>query len=65
MLSGIYDFCREVGMDSESNQLFYLMLSRIIIYKTVAFTRDKYVDIISFLINNYRCIEAIRYGLDR
>jgi hypothetical protein len=52
-------------MDSESNQLFYLMLSRIIIYKTVAFTRDKYVDIISFLINNYRCIEAIRYGLDR
>jgi hypothetical protein len=40
------------------------MLSRIMIYKTVAFTRDKYLDILTFLIKNYKAITRIKYGLD-
>lgn len=64
MLSGIYDFIREVGMDSEANELFYLMLSRIMIFKTVTFTREKYLEIMTFLIRNYKAISKIKYGLD-
>lgn len=51
-------------MDLEEKKLFYLLLSRIIIYKTVKFTNEKYIDILSFLINNYSVIEKIKYGLD-
>jgi|JI61114C2RNA_FD_contig_21_15758310_length_1143_multi_3_in_0_out_0_2 hypothetical protein len=40
------------------------MLSRIMIYKTVAFTREKYLDILTFLISNYKSISRIKYGLD-
>jgi len=34
------------------------------IYKTVAFTREKYLDILTFLISNYKAITKIKYGLD-
>jgi hypothetical protein len=51
-------------MDSDANELFYLMLSRIMIYKTISFTRDKYLDILTFLIRNYKSISRIKYGLD-
>ena len=43
-------------MDLEEKKLFYLLLSRIIIYKTIKFTNEKYIDILSFLINNYSVI---------
>lgn len=40
------------------------MLSRIMIFKTVTFTREKYLEIMIFLIRNYKAISKIKYGLD-
>ena len=64
MLSGIYHYISEEGMDLAEKKLFYLFLSRVIIYKTVKFTDEKYVDILKFLITHYQVIEKIKYGMD-
>lgn len=41
-----------------------IFLSSIIIYRTVTFTEEKYLEIILDLIDNYRVIKDIKYGLD-
>jgi hypothetical protein len=41
-----------------------IFLSSIIIYRTVSFTQEKYLEIIIDLIDNYRVIRDIKYGLD-
>lgn len=41
-----------------------VFLSSIIIYRTVTFTQEKYFEIIIDLIDNYRVIKDINYGLD-
>lgn len=46
------------------DQLFQLLLSRIIIYKTVKFTKKKYLQLLKYLIENYNCISEIKYGLE-
>lgn len=44
--------------------LFDLFLSTIIIYKTVKFHEEKYLDILISLIENYQIIESMKYGLE-
>ncbi len=41
-----------------------VFLSSIIIYRTVTFTQEKYYEIIIDLIDNYKVIKDINYGLD-
>ena len=41
-----------------------IFLSSIIIYRTVSFTENKYLEILIDLIDNYRVIRDIKYGLD-
>ena len=41
-----------------------LFLSSIIIYKTVKFTQEKYLGILSTLIRNYSLCKDVSYGLE-
>ena len=72
MLSAIYSYVeivknKRTNEDEriEDEQLFYLFLSKIILFKTVKFTKEKYLEILQFLIKNYTCIKLINYGVDR
>jgi hypothetical protein len=53
MLSAIYSFLEDVKLRrssnaerEEDNHLFIMLLSRIIIYKSIKFTKDKYIRIL-------------------
>lgn len=71
MLSAIFGFLSEVRQrratlpeQEEDEHLFTLLLSKIIIYKSVKFTKEKYLEILKLLIKNYTTLAKINYGLE-
>jgi hypothetical protein len=71
MLSAIYTFLEEVKLKrssdaerEEDTHLFIMFLSRTIIYKSIKFTKDKYIWILKQLIHDYRMLARINYGLE-
>lgn len=49
---------------TDAGKLFDLFLSTIIIYKTVKFKEEKYLEILITLIENNQIIEKMNYGLE-
>jgi hypothetical protein len=48
----------------KADVLYNLFLSTIIIYKTVKFTEEKYLEILCSLTENYEVIKSMKYGLE-
>ncbi len=52
------------GEEAKTRIMMNVFLSSVIIYHTVAFTQEKYLEILIDLIDNYKVIRDIKYGLD-
>lgn len=65
LLSAISEYLRKaLRNDMESKRLFNLFLSTIIIYKTIKFKEEKYLDILMSLVEHYQIIEKMKFGLE-
>ena len=65
LLSAISEYLRKaLRNEVESKRLFNLFLSSIIIYKTIKFKEEKYLEILISLIEHYQIIEKMKFGLE-